>query len=63
MQTRQKNTFLVTNTEYDILLNISATNRNIEMQDIIIRMFSWSVYVKNPLLKKIAIYILHKNIE
>ena len=37
-----KNTFLVANTELDILLKNCATERNIEMQEVIIRMFTLS---------------------
>ena len=40
--------------KYDILFNNSATEHNIviEMQDVIIRMFSWSVYVLKTFIEK-----------
>ena len=43
LQTRQKTNFLVANTQYDILLNNSAIERNIEMNEVTFRMFSWSM--------------------
>ena len=57
MQTKQKH-FLVANTEYGLLLNNSATERNIEMQEVIICLFSWSVFVLNSLLKKVIDILL-----
>ena len=41
---------MVANTEYYILLNSFATERNIEMQEVIIRIFSWSIYVLKTLI-------------
>ena len=57
-----KNTFLVANTEYDNLLNNFATELNIEMQEVIIRMLSWSVYVLKTFIEKSYRYFI-KNIE
>ena len=54
-----KNTFLIANTEYDILLNNSAIERNIEMQEEIIRMLSWS-YVLKIFIEKSYRYFMAK---
>ena len=52
MQKRKKKNIIGSPTEYDILLNNSATERNIEMKEVIIRMFSWSVYVLKTFIEK-----------
>ena len=49
----RKNTFLVGNTEYDILLNNCANERNIEMQEVIIRVFTWTAYVLETFIEKV----------